>query len=847
MRQPHGWTGARLALVAAFTALLVPLDVRGDWVFFPDGFTLRGKVLKEGTMYQDPGGRAMWMPKAGGFYLVDDFARHIIFSTRQVTEAHPDPAPPNYEIFDFQENKGRLRANPRDRAITVVEDQKISQDWNEQGMRVVSINGPLGKLNLNQFMTDVTPHYTICKCQDWFWTTAMLTNEIGPEKVLPALRYHQLRNREAKAREDALGPKRKPGDPPAPKPPKPAEPPAKVVRTSEDYFAIFRFCIQAGWFDEAEKELDVLIKDFPDVAKAAEESRKDVRRLRADARLDQVLLAVKSGQPDKVQKLLAGFPEAGAKQATLNKVRVHRERYKELDANLNAVRHLLETVSKQMTDPEVQKEFTAAIAEITRDLNFDTVDRLEPFRLLARQEERNLAAGKKPTHSPEQLIALAVSGWAMGSNGAESEVTPVRRYWKARELLLTYLRTTSKTERAKQLDAYLRSESLRHDVFTQLIQWLPPAMPPEGASSVLDLKTPEKEVPYRLQLPPEYHPHRAYPVLIVLPNISNKPWEEKETPKDAIRKWGTLAAEHGYILVVPQWGGLFDNPEYQYSTREHNAVLDVLRDLRRRFNVDADRVLLAGYGQAGDMTFDIGLSHPDLFAGAVVMAGRPHKHPFVYYKSNAQHLPFYVVYGERAPIKEGTNDFQTNRRLFEEWVPRGYPGIYVEYVGRANEFFAGELPTIFDWMDRKKRARGLPQIGWKDPQKEIIAEPFASVREGDNHFYWLSAELHPNNILADGQFHQNMFPARVSGIVGEANRIRVAGNGLRELTIWLSAAMVDFDQPLDIEATVSGRTQERKQAIRVSDPKISLPILLEDFYERGDKRNLFIAKVVFRW
>ena len=46
-------------------------------------------------------------------------------------------------------------------------------------------------------------------------------------------------------------------------------------------------------------------------------------------------------------------------------------------------------------------------------------------------------------------------------------------------------------------------------------------------------------------------------------------------------------------------------------------VIDTLRDLRRRFQVDSDRVFLFGWEQGADAALDIGMSHPDQFAGVL--------------------------------------------------------------------------------------------------------------------------------------------------------------------------------------------------------------------------------------
>ena len=56
-----------------------------------------------------------------------------------------------------------------------------------------------------------------------------------------------------------------------------------------------------------------------------------------------------------------------------------------------------------------------------------------------------------------------------------------------------------------------------------------------------------------------------------------------------------------------------------------------IRDLRRRFNMDSDRVYLYGWEQGGLMAYDVGLSHPDQFAGVLPQNAGPNYFPLRYW------------------------------------------------------------------------------------------------------------------------------------------------------------------------------------------------------------------------
>src|SRR5262249_34549953 len=145
---------------------------------------------------------------------------------------------------------------------------------------------------------------------------------------------------------------------------------------------------------------------------------------------------------------------------------------------------------------------------------------------------------------------------------------------------------------------------------------------------------------------------------------------------------------------------------YTYEADAHGVVLDTLRDLKRHFNVDTDRVFLFGNGMGGEMALDVGLSHPDLFAGVIPMSPPQARWQiFTHYWRNGQLLPIYAVMGDAA----GDAPRQLSL-LYREWMAKGYPSMEVLYKGRGLDWFGAELPMVFDWMARKKRANGFPEL-----------------------------------------------------------------------------------------------------------------------------------------
>ena len=137
--------------------------------------------------------------------------------------------------------------------------------------------------------------------------------------------------------------------------------------------------------------------------------------------------------------------------------------------------------------------------------------------------------------------------------------------------------------------------------------------------------------------------------------------------------------------------------KYHYSAREHAIVLGCYRDACRRFAVDTDRVFLSGHSMGGDAAWDIGLAHPDLWAGVIPISAESDRYCSLYWE-NARNLPFYVICGELDGAK-----MNKNARDLDRYLRRGFNATVVEYQGRGHEHFSDETLRLFDWMGRFHR------------------------------------------------------------------------------------------------------------------------------------------------
>jgi predicted esterase len=818
---PGSFCGRRFSLRSAAFALLLLLGncegVGAQIVIMKDGFALQGVVKRETGMIADPGGLRIPAPTLGGFFWIDDGPRRIALSHKQIQDVSGGDRSRGNEPVRLANPYLRLdhfRLPPG--YITEV------GPWSPKWDRTLKLNG---RTRIDQHLSLLTSHYAKIEARRYNWTPHYLVDELNHGEVRSLLYNH---------------------------------PDLKLTGSKEDAgkrFRVYRFFFEAGWFEDALTELARIESAFPDQSSKVETARRDVQRMLAAQAADLLDEGHRVGRHDWVQAHLADINRDDLDDKAKQRMRALQSTYETSRQNQAlAQRYLQDLVGRVKSSPQ-HAFFTEAAQAISAELNPDTVERLEAFLRLAESTERNKEGAGQ---SPEEILALAVTGWLHGNQAAETKVEAAERLWRTRQFVLGLQRAESLLALQELVANYQREGALPFDELAQLIHFLPPpepytaapvsvsalavrALPHPGASLYGALVTaaaalspplirlhtnipgtPRKGPDYVAQLPPEYHPGRLYPVLFVLHDAGEK-------PEDVVPRWSRHAARNGYFLVASEWDRT-RRMAYDYTSFEQAAVTDVLRDLFRRFQVDPDRVFVAGHGEGGNMAYDVGLAHPDLFAGVVPISGRPRFFARTYWH-NAQYLPFYVVDGDA----DG-DVAKDNRSQFDHWIPKGYPALYVQYKGRGHDWFDAEYPRIFDWMNRKKRATALPDLG-RSGNGGAFGEEFQSMRQTDNRFYWVGLEqLLEQNVNDRSHWSSRAGPATLQGHVGEGNKITLNAHGFKTLTLWFRQGMVDFEKPVTITLNMQIRTSNHPVTP-------SLETLLEDFFLRGDRHRLYLAKV----
>lgn len=141
------------------------------------------------------------------------------------------------------------------------------------------------------------------------------------------------------------------------------------------------------------------------------------------------------------------------------------------------------------------------------------------------------------------------------------------------------------------------------------------------------------------------------------------------TPEWAASLWDSLATEVGAIVMAPRSIHRIARGRYQWMDVEDGeyVVLDDLRWMRQRYNIDGDRIILTGYSQGGAVAFAVGMRNTRLFSGIIPVAafydpaaaGAPRK-------ASARRPRVFMLIGE----EDSPRTVESNRQAVEDYSAR---------------------------------------------------------------------------------------------------------------------------------------------------------------------------------
>ena len=131
-------------------------------------------------------------------------------------------------------------------------------------------------------------------------------------------------------------------------------------------------------------------------------------------------------------------------------------------------------------NPAANKFLIDGAMAVRNEVHLDTLSRLEMFMTLADRAEKDIKEGRRPSQSPEELLAAAITGWHLGKVAAETKVGQAFKVWMARQMAFEYFRTPRRRNRAAIMKRYLAGEyALKYDDLEKLVSLIPPPEQPE--------------------------------------------------------------------------------------------------------------------------------------------------------------------------------------------------------------------------------------------------------------------------------------------------------------------------------------------------------------------------------
>ena len=605
-----------------------------------------------------------------------------------------------------------------------------------------------------------------------------------------------------------------------------------------DRLRIYLFYTQAELFEEAAAELEEIIRDFkdePDHAEQLDAGLRMIRQLSATRLLDELQLRRNAGQHQNVRSLIEAFSSENISSDLAQSVRTLDRQYAEEDEKDERIRRELRRMTETLTNEDQKRETLTILDEIDHELNPNTSNRFAEFLLSLNDESLG----------DEQRLAIGISGWLAGNAGTDNRLELALSMARLRDKIKAYLLESAPTKRASILEQIKSEESSTPlETPARVLRYMKPPFETAPVDPTLSgyyqIEVPSfekgKTFQYMVQLPPEYDPNRKYPTVVTLHGERTTPqmqidwwagsWIEKTADDGTILKQRLgQGTRFGYIVIAPRWENEEDT--YHGSGAESGAVLYALRDAMRRFSIDTDRVFLSGHSAGGDAAWDLGLSHPDLWAGIIPICGKANRYPY-YLRKNAKYVPIYAVNGEldggKTALSKGVLDPGMNQ-------VHPFDMTCVVFRGRGNESFSDELIRIFEWMGSRSRNFF--------PKERMTVY---SMRPWDYYFWMVELGDFPEKTMVlpmnwtVGKLPAKYSPAKTDIQPVAENKIRIVSSA-QACTVYLAPELVNFDQR--IEVTFNGKR------ISPTNGEItpSLEILLDDARTRADRLHPFRARL----
>jgi predicted peptidase len=209
-------------------------------------------------------------------------------------------------------------------------------------------------------------------------------------------------------------------------------------------------------------------------------------------------------------------------------------------------------------------------------------------------------------------------------------------------------------------------------------------------------------MPYRLFVPSGYDKTRAYPLVIWLHgggsagddnlgqiSLDNKLgthfWTRKENQD-----------KHPAFVLAPQSQGAWDSNGDTELSEELKNVLEILAIVRKDYNIDANRLYVAGQSNGGVGAFGLITKKPGLFAAAIPLCGAGNTS----LAPRAAKTAVWAFHGEKDDIIPAEH----SKKMIAALKKAGGNPRYTEYKGIGHDIWelVFKEPDLEEWLFAQK-------------------------------------------------------------------------------------------------------------------------------------------------
>ena len=353
---------------------------------------------------------------------------------------------------------------------------------------------------------------------------------------------------------------------------------------------------------------------------------------------------------------------------------------------------------------------------------------------------------------------------------------------------------------------------------------------PAGLQSNLKITHNGKKYPYALYLPESTGTDEKIPLIVVLHGL------------------GGSGAN-----TLPAWVERFDKkfavlcPTYPmgawWALPAEEMVLNLIDETRENYNIDSDRVFLAGLSNGAIGAYMIGMFYPDRFAGLIPIAGSITPR-YMHFLMNLRNTPVYMIQGAHDPIFP----IKLSRRVHKILSDMKYPVTYREHakkgLAHGGHFLPeSEIPSMVEWISKQNRQNNPDVVRMTREGNHMGLINWAQLIEGKNlALLELPGPENPKPTIRDGKIAR-MFATRKG-----SNEFEVMAENIIKYDLYFNSETVDFDKIVTI---TTQKFQVQGNNLMPGEKKISykkkvkkdLAVLLYSYKTFRNPNRLYDAKV----